>query len=217
MSGAATTERPMHHPALVAGAAGPIGFVLVAFVLAAVRQDVIERQGWASWPSSMALGGPPGVPMIATFLWLGGCYLAFSLGALRPAAISGVAVAGYLVTATGDLLLAFPTDAVGRPTSWHGTLHLTGVLVATAGTLIVSAGLLAATGGRGPWRALRPAAAVLVAATVVGITGGFDVAWAKVVYVVGITLPAAVVPRCLRRAAPDRPDADRDAEALPLT
>ncbi len=111
---------------------------------------------------------------------------------------------GYLVTASGDLLLAFPTDAVGRPVSWHGALHVTGVVVATVGTLLVSAGLLAATRGRVAWRALRPAAAVLAVATVVGIAGGFDVAWAKVVYVVGITLPAAVVPWCLRRAARDR-------------
>lgn len=208
------TERPMRRPALVAGAAGPIGFVLVAFALAALRHDVIERQGWVSWPSSMALDGVPGLPMIAAFLWLGGCYVVFSLGALRPAAISGVAVVGYLVTATGDLLLAFPTDAVGRPTSWHGTLHITGVVVATVGTLIVCSGLLAATGGRGDWLALRPAAAVLVAATVVGLAAGFDQAWAKVVYVVGITLPAAVVPWCLRRAARDRRDADAGAAAL---
>lgn len=200
----------MRRSALVAGAVGPIGFVLVTFVLAALRHDVIERQGWVSWPSSMALGGPPGLPMIAAFLWLGGCYLVFSLGALRPAAISGVAVAGYLVTASGDLLLAFPTDAVGRPTSWHGTLHITGVVVATVGTLIVCASLLAATGGRGAWRALRPAATVLVAATGVGMAGGFDQAWAKVVYVVGITLPAAVVPWCLQRAT-------RERRAEPLT
>ena len=200
----------MRRSAIVAGAAGPIGFVLVTFVLAALRHDVIERQGWVSWPSSMALGGPPGLPMIAVFLWLGGCYLMFSLGALRPAAISGVAVAGYLVTASGDLLLAFPTDAVGRPTSWHGTLHITGVVVATVGTLIVCASLLAATGGRGAWRALRPAATVLVAATGVGMAGGFDQAWAKVVYVVGITLPAAVVPWCLHRAT-------RERRAEPLT
>lgn len=208
------TGRPMPRAALVAGAAGPIGFVLVTFVLAALRDDVIDRQGWVSWPSSMALGGVSGVPMIATFLWLSACYLVFSLGALRPAAISGVAVAGYLVTASGDLLLAFPTDALGRPTSWHGTLHIVGVAVATAGTMIVCASLLAATGGRGAWRALRPAAAVLVAATVVGVAGGFDEAWAKVVYVVGITLPAAVVPWCLRRAHTDRRAADIEAEAL---
>ncbi len=90
----------------------------------------------------MALGGAAGLPMIAAFLWLGGCYAAFALGALRPAAISSVAVAGYLVTATGDVLLAFPTDAPGQPASWHGALHLAGVIVATAGTLIVAGGLL---------------------------------------------------------------------------
>lgn len=193
--------------ALWAGAAGPIGFLLVTPLLAVVRHDVIEGQGWVSWPSSMALGGAPGVPMIATFLWLGGCYLVFALGALRPAAVSMLAVGGYVVTASGDALLAFPTDASGEPTSWHGTLHVAGVVVATAGTLIVSAGLLRATGGRGAWRALRPAAAVLVAATVIGIAGGFEEAWAKVAYVVGITAPAVVVPWCLHRAAATKLDA----------
>ncbi|MEX1264482.1 MAG: hypothetical protein WEE66_11235 [Actinomycetota bacterium] len=193
--------------ALWAGAAGPIGFLLITPLLAIARHDVIEQQGWVSWPSSMALGGAPGVPMIATFLWLGGCYLVFALGALRPAAVSTLAVAGYVVSAGGDALLAFPTDASGEPTSWHGMLHVAGVLVATAGPLIVSAGLLRATGGRRAWRALRPAAAVLIAATIVGLAGGFDQAWAKIVYVVGITLPAAVVPWCLHRATRDAPDA----------
>ena len=147
----------------------------------------------------MALGGAPGVPMIATFLWLGGCYAVFALGALRPAAISSLAVGGYLVTAAGDVLLAFPTDAPGSTTSWHGVLHLAGVMVATIGTLLVATGLLRATGGRGVWRPMRPAVAVLVVATVVGIARRLRDRLGEGVYVVGITLPAAVVPWCLRR------------------
>lgn len=186
--------------ALWSGAAGPIGFVVLSFALALARHDVIERQGWVSWPSSMALGGVSGMPMIAAFLWLGGCYATFSLGALRPAAVSSLAVAGYLVTATGDALLALPTDAPGSATTWHGAAHLAGVVIATAGTVIVAAGLVGATGGRGPWRPLRPAVAVIVAATGIGVAAGFDEAWAKTIYVVGITLPAAVVPWCLARA-----------------
>ena len=182
-----------------AGAAGPLGFLVMAFVLAAVRHDVIEGQGWVSWPSSMALGGLAGLPMIASFLWLGGCYATFALYALRPAAVSTAAVAGYLLTASGDVMLAFPTDAPRAATSWHGAVHVVGVFMATVGTLAVAGGLLKATGGRGAWRPLRPAVAVLVAAAVVGAVAGFDQGWAKVVYVVGITLPAAVVPWCLRR------------------
>jgi hypothetical protein len=185
--------------ALWAGAAGPVGFLVAAFVLAGVRDDVIASQGWVSWPSSMALGGPAGLPMIAAFLWLGGCYAVFALGALRPVALSRIAVAGYLVTAIGDVLLAFPTDAAEEATSWHGWLHLVGVIVATVGTLIVAAALLVATRGRVAWRPLIPAVAVIVAAAFVGLVGGFDEAWAKVVYVVGITAPAAVVPWCLIR------------------
>ncbi len=185
--------------ALWAGAAGPIGFLVAAFVLAGVRDDVMASQGWVSWPSSMALGGPAGLPMIAAFIWLGGCYAVFALGALRPVGLSPIAVAGYLVTAIGDLLLAFPTDAAGEATSWHGVLHLVGVIVATVGTLIVAAALLIATRGRVAWRPLRPAVAVILAAAFVGLVGGFDQAWAKVLYVVGITAPAAVVPWCLIR------------------
>jgi hypothetical protein len=185
--------------ALWAGAAGPIGFLIAGFVLAAARHDVIERQGWVSWPSSMALEWPAGTAMIATFLWLGGCYVVFALGALRPAAVSSLAVAGYLVTASGDALLAFPTDPPGAATSWHGALHLAGVVVATAGTLVVAAGLLRDTGARGAWRPLRGAAVSIATATVIGIAWGSDEGWAKALYVVGITLPAVVVPVCLRR------------------
>jgi hypothetical protein len=193
------TSTGISRPALIAGAAGPIGFLAVAVLLGFVRHHLIARQGWESWPSSMALGGTAGLPMIAAFLWLGGCYAAFALGALRPAAISSVAVAGYLVTATGDVMLAFPTDAPGEPTSWHGGLHLGGVIVATVGTLIVAGGLLVATGGRGSWRPIVPAAAVVALASAIGLVGGFGSGWAKVVYVVGITAPAVVVPWCLRR------------------
>jgi hypothetical protein len=189
-----------HRAAIWAGAAGPVGFLLVAFLLAWARIDIIDRQGWVSWPSSMALGGAAGVPMIAAFLWLGGSYAVFALGALRPAAVSGLAVAGYLVTAAGDLMLAAPTDPPSATTSWHGAVHLLGVLVATGGTLVVALGLLRATAGDPDWRALRPAVATLVLAAAVGLAAGFDHAWAKVAYVVGITLPAAVVPWCLHRS-----------------
>ena len=182
-----------------AGVAGPVGFVAMCMLLAVVRHDVIVRQGWVSWPSSMALGGAPGLPMIAAFLWLGVCYAVFALGALRPAAISSLAVSGYLVTAAGDVMLAFPTDVPGSTTSWHGAVHLAGVVVATIGTLLVATGLLRATDGHGAWRPLRPAVAALVVASLIGAGAGFDVGWAKAVYVVGITLPAAVVPWCLHR------------------
>jgi hypothetical protein len=46
---------------------------------------------------------------------------------------------------------------------------------------------------------------VLAAATVVGVVSGFDAGWAKVLYVIGITLPAAIVPWCLARDPRVRP------------
>jgi hypothetical protein len=208
-----TARRPSR-AARWAGAAGPVGFLVVAFGLAAARPDLIERSGWASWPSSMALGGAAGVPMIAAFLWLGSCYAAFALWALRPAGVSSVAVAGYLVTAAGDGLLAFPTDAPGATPSWHGVLHLLGVVVATVGTLVVVGGLLAATRGRDAWRPVRPAAVVVMVAAAVGLLGGFDTGWAKVVYVVGITLPAVVVPWCLGRELRARAGAGARAQRI---
>ena len=101
--------------AAAAEIAGPVGFLSVAFLLAAVRRDVIVAQGWASWPSSMALDGRPGIPMTLTFLWLAGCYTAFSLGALRPGLRHPAAWIGFLAIAASDALLAFSTDGPNIP------------------------------------------------------------------------------------------------------
>ena len=59
-----------------------------------------------------------------------------------------------------------------------------------------------ATAGRPAWRAWRMTLPVPFAAAAIGAAGGFDTGWAKVVYVVGITLPAAVVGACLLREVP---------------
>ncbi len=189
--------------AAVAGIAGPIGFLAVAFGLSALRHDVIEAQGWASWPSSMALRGAVGIPMIATFLWLTACYTVFSLGALRPALGDRAVWVGFLVIAAGDGLLAFPTDEPGVPPTWHGTVHLVGVVVVTLATLVAAAGVTIATRDRPGWRGWRLVAPVPFAAAALGAIGGFDVGWVKVVYVVGITLPVAVIGRTLRRDGND--------------
>jgi hypothetical protein len=152
----------------------------------------------------MALGGRPGVAMIAAFLWLAGCYGVFALGALRPA-LAGAPGArgawlGFLGIAAGDVLLAFPTDGPGARTTWHGALHIGGVLVATVATLVAAAGVSGATRGRPEWIAWRWAAPVPFAAAALGLAAGFDSGWAKVVYVVAITAPAAVVGWCVLRA-----------------
>ncbi len=185
--------------AAVAGVAGPVGFLCAAFLLSALRHDVIVAQGWASWPSSMALGGPPGIPMIATFLWLTTCYTIFALGALRPALGRRAAWMGFLGIAAGDLLLSFPTDAPDTGTTWHGTLHLAGVLLATVATLVAATGVTLATRGRPSWSVWRWTAPVPFAAALLGLAAGFDTGWAKVVYTVGITAPAAMVGWCVMR------------------
>ena len=192
----------MHPLAAWAGVAGPVGFLGVAFLLSALRHDVIEAAGWVSWPSSLALGGAAGMPMTAAFCWLAGSYTVFSMGALRPALVHRAAWTGFLGIALGDLLLAFPTDAPGRAMTWHGTLHLAGVVVVTVATLVAAAGVTIATAGRPAWRAWRITLPVPFAAAAVGAATGFDTGWGKVIYVVGITLPAAVVAACLLREVP---------------
>ena len=186
---------------------GPIGFLVVSFVLAALRSDVIHAQGWASWPSSMSLGGWPGVPQTLAFLWLAGSYPVFGLGALRPALGtapgSRAAWGGFLVIATGDLFLSFTTDAAGAGVSWHGTLHLVGVMLVTIATLIAAGGLTLATRDRASWRPWRLVAWVPFAAALIGLIAGFDRGWVKVLYVLGITLPVAVIGMLVRRDAVD--------------
>jgi hypothetical protein len=185
--------------AWVAGIAGPVGFVLVGFTMAALRPDLIRVEGWASWPSSMALGGPPAaIPQILAFLWLGGCYAVFAVRALRPTLHSPVTTGGFLAIAGFDVLLAFPTDAAGAGVTWHGSLHLVGVLGATAATLVAAGASVLATRDRPEWRPWRFAAGVLFLAALLGLVAGFDLAWAKVVYVLGITLPVTVLAWCVR-------------------
>ena len=188
--------------AAAAGAAGPIGFLVVSFAMAALRREVVASGGWVSWPSSMATGGPPAaVPQILAFLWLGGCYAVFAVFALRPVLRAPVVTWSFLAVAVGDLMLASPTDVAGASVTWHGRLHLTGVLVATVATVVAAAASLVAVRRRpgwGPWRAAAP---VLFVAALVGALGGFDAGAAKVIYVVGITLPVPVLAGQVARAA----------------
>ena len=198
-------ERSIRNAAL-AGIAGPAVFLAVAFAGAILRSDVIRAQGWASWPSSMALGGRAGLPQIAGFLALAACYPIFALGAVRPALGDRLAWGGFLGIALGDLLLAAPTDAAGRDLTWHGASHLVGVFVATVASLVAAVGVTRATLGDPTWRPWRlvggPAIAV---ATAVGAVAGFEHGWAKVVYVLGITLPVPLVAILLRRRSGPRP------------
>jgi hypothetical protein len=188
--------------AAAAGAAGPIGFLMVSCAMAALRRDVVASGGWVSWPSSMATGGPPAaMPQILAFLWLGGCYAVFAIFALAPVLGAPVVTWSFLAVALGDLMLAFPTDVAGAPTTWHGTLHLAGVLVATFATVVAAAASLVVVRHRPGWGPWRVAAPVLFVAALVGALGGFDAGLAKVIYVVGITLPVPVLAWEVGRAA----------------
>jgi hypothetical protein len=182
----------------MAGVIAPAGFLAISFTMAVLRSEIIDAQGWAGWPSSMATGGPPAaVPQIVAFLWLAGWYTVFSLGAVRPALHDPLTTGAFLAVAAGDILLAFPTDAAGQPLSWHGGVHVLGVLVATFATVVAAAGSLRATQGRPGWRPWRLASLVLFAAAIL-LVGGLDHGWAKVAYVVGITAPVAVFAWCIR-------------------
>lgn len=194
--------------AALIGAAGPIGFLAVSFAMAALRPELIRAQGWASWPSAMATGGPPGsIPQTLAFLWLGGCYLVFALWALRPVLHSPVVTWGFIAIACGDAMLAFTTDVPDVDPTWHGSLHLAGVLLATAATVVATAASLVAVRGRPGWRPWRIASCVLFAAALIGLVGGFVQGWAKVVYVLGITLPVPVLAWQVARAREELPPA----------
>ena len=185
------------------GAAGPCLFLLISFTMAALRRDVIHIEGWASWPSSMGIGGWPGAPQILAFLLLAGCYPAFAWWALRPTVGRGFVM--FSVIALGELFLAFPTDARGQGVSWHGVVHLTGVLVVTAATAVAAIVLTSATWKLQGWRAWRYLGLPSVAAgVVVGAIAGFHTGWAKVFFVLAITLPIPLLARLTAREDPSR-------------
>jgi hypothetical protein len=182
------------------GIAGPAGFLIVSFAMAALRPALIHHHGWVSWPSVLATGGPPdALPQLLVFVWLGACYVVFARWGLRPVVGSAVATGAFYLVAAGDALLAFPTDTSGRA-SWHGTLHLAGVLVSTVGLVVAVVAITLATRGRPRFRAWRAVAWVPLLAALIGLLGGFETGWAKVAYVVGITAPVVVLALCVSRA-----------------
>jgi hypothetical protein len=185
------------------GTAGPCLFLLIAFTMALVRHDVIQAEGWASWPSSMAIGGWSGTPQIVAFLILACCYPVFAWWALRPSV--GQGAMAFTAIAVGELFLAFPTDARGQTVSWHGVMHLTGVLIVTVATGIAAVSITIATGQRpawGPWRYVG--APSVAAGVVVGAIAGFHAGWAKVFFVLAITVPIPLLARLVARDGESR-------------
>jgi hypothetical protein len=190
--------------AAMAGAIGPIGFLAMSFMMAALRPEVIRAQGWASWPSSMAVGGGEGLGQTVAFLWLAACYVVFAVWALRPAIDSAPVTWGYLAIACGDVLLAFPTDPPGADLSAQGALHIAGVFVTTVATVVATLAVTQATRPRPEWRPWRVVAWVPLAASAVVLLGLIDGPWGKVAFVVGITLPSAMVAWLVWRDADER-------------
>ena len=185
------------------GTAAPCVFLAIAFTMSVVRHDVIEVEGWASWPSSMAIGGWPGIPQIFAFLLLAVSYALFAWWALLFAL--GRGFIAFTVIALGELFLAFPTDARGADVSWHGVLHLTGVLVVTASTSVAAAVITHATWRRPAWRPWRTLGTPsVVAGVATGGIAGFHSGWAKIFFVLAITLPIPLLARLVAREGTDR-------------
>ena len=180
------------------GTLGPCLFLLTSFAMALLRRDVIRAEGWVSWPSSMAIGGWAGTPQILAFLTLALCYPVFAWWALRPAV--GPGFLAFTAIAFGELCLSFPTDARGRGVSWHGTVHLMGVLVVTAATAVAAVAITYATRKRAAWRAWRLVGMPsIIGGVVVGAVAGFHAGWAKVFFVLAITLPIPLLAQLVAR------------------
>ena len=184
----------------ILGVVAPLGFLAISFSMAAVRPELIRAEGWAGWPSSMALGGWLGLPQTLAFLGLAVAYPLFALGAVRPILVDRAAWGGFLGVAVGDFLLAFTTDPPGADLSLHGGLHVGGVLVVTGATMVTAIGVTTATRRDPAWRLWRVVGAPMaIVACAIGLVGGLDAGWAKVVFVVGITLPVPIVATLLLR------------------
>ena len=172
------------------------------FVLAFVRDDVIAAPGMGELAEQHGARRHAGVPMIATFLWLG--------GVLRRRSRSGRYVrrrsrrwrsAGYLVTASGRRDARVP-HRCARHSRRRGTASCTWRAsrgdrrhADRRGAVCCGRPEVAGRGGRCARRSSCSSSRPWSASPAASSEG-----WAKVVYVIGITLPAAVVPWCLRRA-----------------
>jgi hypothetical protein len=120
----------------LAGAIAPLLYLAVTVALSWLERDFMEELGW-EWPSGLALG-PHGWLQIVNFLVFGLLILAFALAVHRDARnIWLEAAAGlFALSGVGRLLLAFKLDPAGAETTWHGSLHTVGYLLAVGSVLL---------------------------------------------------------------------------------
>ena len=138
----------------LAGAVGPVLWVLIVLALTVLEWDYLRGRGWdpvrasdVVYPSSTALGDY-GWLQILNFLQAGVSVLALCLGLWRTIAPRPTAALWLLaVVSVAILLSAFPTDGTASAvTTWHGAIHAGAFLVFYLGS--VAAGFLM-------WRGLR--------------------------------------------------------------
>lgn len=137
-----------HRRLRVGGLAGmlvlPV-FALTVVLLTWAEWDFLHDLGWTVlhsgdvyYPSSLARGGL-GPLQSLNFAVLGALVLGFARGLrtqFRHRWAGAVATVGLGAVVLAGLLLAFPTDLPGEPSSWHGSLHGVGFLLLVAGNLV---------------------------------------------------------------------------------
>ena len=127
----------------LAGAIGPVLWVLIVIALTVLEWDFLHGRGWdpvassaVVYPSSTALGAY-GWLQILNFLQAGISVLALCLGLWRTIAPRPTAALRLLaVVGVAILLSAFPTDGTANSvTTWHGAIHAGAFLVFYLGSV----------------------------------------------------------------------------------
>ena len=151
-----------------AGVAAPVVWLGGALVLSHIQRRFMDGLGWDVWPSGLALG-PHGWGQVVVFLVFAALYVVFALALSRRSRWSRVSLWGgrlFVVLAVLTPLLAFPTDRIGAPVTWHGALHAVGYVALMLSILVAVVALLpglARRSRRHDWR-LAPLALLILPA-----------------------------------------------------